>query len=229
MANKGKSTKRKKAQQKQESSAIKKTTSKPIQDVEYEKLRDAIVEANKIIKEADENSKKKALEKDHMTKLLVELLNWLFGFAIVFLIICSIGAVAYSVLEAMQSTEETELISVIVCWLAFAADVIGLLVVNHFKKKKNLSKNVWIKRWIWVILVVAIATLVYTFIFSSTQFTAMALVILFVIILVFCYLAMQALKHETDRAYLVSYFSAITGIVALVVSVVALFVSRNPQ
>lgn len=61
--------------------------------------------------------------------------------------------------------------------------------------------------------------------FNQLLFVIMSLVVVFMIMCWFCYLAMQSLKRENDRMYLVSYFAAITGIAALVVSVITLIVA----
>ena len=209
--------------QKQSKGSETKQAARQEQGIDYGKLRDAIVEANKIVKENEEADQQKSMESDHLTKLLVELLNGLFIFAIVLLASLSIGAVVYSVILAQNEGTTT---FAIICWIVFALVLAGFGIVD-FQRKKGKKKKAWIKAVAFVALLLMVGLLIATAIKGIALLVSMLLTAFFIIGLAFCRLAMKAVSYEKDRAYLVAYFSAITGIAALVVSVVALVVSSK--
>lgn len=227
MTKKRKSTKEKKSVHNSGECASGKMTLDSGQAFEYEKIRDAIiVEANKIICEEERMVKEKAMEQDHMTKLLVETLNALFTSAMVFLGVFSFTAIVSTFQAAFVSEREYEVILCAGCWGAYMVGIIALLVVNFLKRQGKIPNKGWSKIIAYIIMALILAPLSVALFLNKLLFTTMALTVVFLILFCFCYLAMKSLKNEKDRAYLVSYFSAITGIVALVVSAITLVVTR---
>lgn len=191
---------------------------------DYGKLRDTLIDANRSIIEAQELSNKEAFENDHLTRLLVELLNTLFTFVMVLIGIFSFATFISSCKEANAVCNMAICLG---CWLAFISGVCILLVLGSLRRKGKISNNFWFKLWANTSFVLILGSFIFAYFSSSILFLKMVFVVVLTILFSFCYLAMQSLKHESDRAYLVSYFSAITGIAALVVSAISLIVTMN--
>ena len=111
------------------------------------------------------------------------------------------------------------------CWIVFIAGVLMLLLVRHLKKQGKVSKKFWLNFIVYAIFALIIGVFAVAYFSSQLLFFTMSFTVVLAIMFSFCYLAMQSLNRENDRAYLVSYFSAITGIAALVVSSITLVVT----
>jgi hypothetical protein len=197
----------------------------PIPVFDYNQFRDAIVEANRTIQEEEKIANHKALEEDHMTKLLIELLNILFTFAMAMLGIFALASVVLSFMDAFASESSVDKIICIGCWLVFIAGFLTLPLVRHLKNQGRISRKFWFNFIVYAILALTMGSVAFAFFANQLLFFTMSFTVVLAIMFSFCYLAMQSLKRENDRAYLVSYFSAITGIAALVVSAITLVVT----
>lgn len=198
-----------------------------IHSLEYGKLRDAIVEANQIIKEKEAEIEKKKIEDDYLTMPLVQILKAIFGIGIFALTLFVIGGIvfSYTLFDFRKDVLQTILTSVF--WVAFVSAIVTFFVINHRHKKKQPLNVKAIKVVYGALLLLGGIPYVYALFLNLKLVTTIAIVIVSVMLLVFCYLAIRTLRQETDRSFLVSYFSAIVSIAALVVSAVTLFISQQ--
>lgn len=198
-----------------------------VHSLEYSKLRDAIVEANQIIKDKKVEIEKKKIENDYLTMPLILLLRGVFGAGIfVLAIFIIVGIVfSYTLFDFPKNVLQTSLTSVF--WFAFICAIITFGVINHKHKKKQPLNSKVIKIVFGALLLLGVVPYVWALFLNQQLVSAIAIVVISVLLLVFCYLAIRTLKQETDRSFLVSYFSAIVSIAALAVSAVALFVSQQ--
>ncbi|MEA4962600.1 hypothetical protein [Lutispora sp.] len=195
--------------------------------LEYDKLRDAIVEANQIIKDKEAEIEKKKIEDDYLTLPLILFLRAIFGAGIVLLGLCVIAGMLYSytLFEFPVDTLQASLTSAF--WIAFILNIITLLAINRrHKRHQTLNKKAIIIIYGILLLIGGIPYVIELFL-NTKLVTVISIVIVCIMLLVFCYLAIRTLKQEADRSFLVSYFSAIVSIAALVVSAVTLFISQQ--
>lgn len=195
----------------------------PAPAIDYEQIRLAIIDANKTIREEEKIANRKVLEGDHLTKLLVELLNGLFTFVMVILVVCGIASVVFSFVEASES--DANIRNCASCWLFFAVGLLILLLVRRLKRQGKITRKFWFSFMVCITCMLITGPFIVSLFFNQLLCVIMSLVVVIMIMCWFCYLAMQSLKRENDRMYLVSYFAAITGIAALVVSVITLIVA----
>ncbi|MEA5142008.1 MAG: hypothetical protein VB023_00295 [Oscillibacter sp.] len=198
-----------------------------VHSLECSKLRDAIVEANQIIKEKEAEIEKKKIENDYLTMPLILLLKAIFGAGIFLLAIFIIVGIvfSYTLFDFPKDVLQTSLTSVF--WFAFISAIITFGVINHKHKKKQPLNLTAIKIVYGALLLFGGVPYVWALFLNQQLVSAIAIVVISVLLLVFCYLAIRTLKQETDRSFLVSYFSAIVSIAALAVSAVALFISQQ--
>lgn len=220
-----KSSRQKKNTQNQAKANSPKATTAPTPIFDYDQFRQAIVEANRTIREEEKIANRKALEEDHMTKLLIELLNVLFTFSMAILGVFAIASVVLSFMDAFASENSVDRIISAGCWLGFIAGVLMLLLVRRLKKQGKISRKFWFNFIVYAIFALIMGSFAVAYFSCQLLFFTMSFAVVLAIMFSFCYLAMQSLKRENDRAYLVSYFSAITGIAALVVSAITLIVT----
>ena len=225
MGGKSNSIRQKENRQKQTRANTQKNPTPSTPYFDYNQFREAIVEANRTIREEEQIANQKMLEEDHMTKLLVELLDILFTFAMAILGIFAIASVVLSFTDAFASENNVEKMICAGCWMVFIAGVLMLLLVRHLKKQGKVSKKFWLNFIVYAIFALIIGVFAVAYFSSQLLFFTMSFTVVLAIMFSFCYLAMQSLNRENDRAYLVSYFSAITGIAALVVSSITLVVT----
>lgn len=225
MRGKRKTKQQNKNSQKHTTNNTKNTMTFPTPNDDYKPICEAIVEANRSIKEEEKKENQKAFEEDHMTKLIVELLNILFTFALIMLGIFTIGSVVFSFVDAFASENNIEKIVCVSCWLVFIVGVLILILAKRKKKQGKLSNKNWWSFIVYAIFVLIIGSFVVAYFSNQLVFFTMSFTLVLTMMFSFCYLAMQSLKRENDRTYLVSYFSAITGMAALVVSALALVIT----
>ena len=139
MGGKNTSTRQKKNSQKQTKANTQKNTTPSTPYFDYNQFCKAIIEANRTIREEEQIANQKVLEEDHMTKLLVELLNILFTFAMAILGIFAIASVVLSFTNAFASENNAEKMIWAGCWIVFIAGVLMLLLVKHLKKQGKIS------------------------------------------------------------------------------------------
>jgi len=187
---------------------------------QHDKLRDSIVEAIRIIKKDDEESKKVEIKNDHLSQGLIQILHLFFDIIMLLLGIAVLSVLAYTVIDAR---EPSVLLGVSICWGVFAVDIVLYLLVEFYRKHN--SKNRLRKIIPWVVIVLIASVFLYAFLFNKALLFALSIALVLIVLFGFCCIAKKSLNTENDRTYLVSYFSAITGIAALVVSVIALVVS----
>ena len=187
---------------------------------QHDKLRDSIVEAIRIIKKDDEESKKIEIKNDHLSQGLIQILHLFFDVIMLLLGIAILSALAYTVMDAR---EPRGLLGVSICWGVFAVDTVLYLLVEFYRKQA--SKNRFVKVIPWVVVITIGLVFLYALWKNQTLLFALSIALILIILFDFCWIAKKSLNSEKDRTFLVSYFSAITGIAALVVSVIALVVS----
>lgn len=198
-----------------------------VHSLEYSKLRDAIVEANQIIKDRETELEKKKIEDDYLTMSLVQTLKVFFGSVIAVLGIFVIAGMLYSytLFEFPVDILQTSLTSAF--WLAFIFNITILLAVDR-RHKRHQPLNVKVIGIICgVLLLLWVISSVIAFFLNKSLAIIMSVVIVCIMLIWLCYLVIKALNHETDRSFLISYFSAIVSIAALVVSAVTLFISQR--
>lgn len=195
---------------------------KPIKCSQCDRLRDAIVDANKIIIKEKKKEKQKTMEEDHSSKFLVETLGMFFSGAIIVLVFIAIIVAVYSIGNVIVSGKSFEIYAVVACWGLFALAIAFCFFAKHLAKRRKLYKVLLI-----VFAFVLVGILVCSVLVSLTLLVAICFALFCTVFASFCYSAMQSLKQEKDRNYLVSYYSAITGIAALVVSIVTLMLSHG--
>ena len=186
---------------------------------QHDKLRDSIVEAIRIIKKDDEEAKKIEIKNDHLSQGLILILHLFFDVIMLLLGIAILSALVYTLMDA----GEPSVLSVSICWLFWGVDTVLCLLVEFNREqasKKRLTKIIP-----WIVIITIGPVFLYAILTSRTLLFALSIALILVVLFVFCWTAKKSLDDETDRAFLVSYFSAITGIVALVVSVIALVLS----
>ena len=193
---------------------------KPIKCSQCDRLRDAIVDANKIIIKEKEKEKQKAMEEDHSSKFLVETLGMFFSGTIIVLVFLAIIAAVYTIVDVIGSGKIFNIHAAVACWGLFALVIAFCFLAKHLATRRKLYTVLLI-----IFAFILVGILVCSILVSLTLLVAICFALFCTVFASFCYLAMQSLRQEKDRNYLVSYFSAITGIAALVVSIVMLLAS----
>ena len=188
-----------------------------IAEIDYEKLKEIIVLANQETVRQEETRKKEQYENDNMTAILVDFTKSVFvGFAIVLTV---------GILAIVKLTRDITIALNLQCefgvfWSCFAVciAVCGAMIFSS-KKRQQLRTPLLVAFVIaGGILSVTMALMVQT----SAELVAywflamMAGVLLFTVVVL-----RKELNREYDRNYIVSYFSALVALAALVVAAMA--------
>jgi len=193
-----------------------------VQYIDYEKLTSAIVSANQITQEMAEAKKIEAHKSDSLSMSLVEMLRLTFGILIGLLILFTVIATAHS-LWTCYSVWDTSLISwlVLICWILFYYGSTTMLVsiVNPTSKRHKIIVYSACSSFIISILFALVINFVPHF--KQTTLLGYMSISMFAFILIgFLFIIIRAIKNETDRNFLASYFSAIMATAALIATIV---------
>ena len=188
-----------------------------IAEIDYEKLKDAIVQANQETAKLEESRKKEQYGNDNMTAILVDFTKSVFvGFAIVL----TVGILAIVNLTRDLTIDLSLHCEFGVFWSCFAVcvAVCGTMIFSSKKRQQLRTPLLVVLVIAGGILSVTMALMVQT----SAELVAywflamMAGVLLFTVVVL-----RKELNREYDRNYIVSYFSALVALAALVVAAMA--------
>ena len=198
------------------------TTKTVTNPIDYEKLRDIIVEANQIIKEKEALEEKEKMKSDYLTSPLVHLLDAFFWFAIISLGFINLAGMYYSYTHFDYTSGILSRPMMIGFWTVFLLTEIFYPIIN-FKKKQTRGFVKVGKIVLAIFLVFLLVMTIYAFA-ANQQLPFMVVIVIFsYALMLICYWAQKTLKTEFDRAFIISYFSVIVSIAALAVSAVALY------
>lgn len=195
---------------------------------DYDKLITAIVEANRIARKEEEAEKFEASKNDSLTASLVGMLRLICGIVIGIL---GLGGLIIAILSCASFYEvKGQFAWAIVLWVLFYFGVIVVMVLLFKELGKKPRKKTPTKTHkffgicapgaIGISLLIAVW---FDFVWKKPDLlAAMNLSMLSVIVIGFLLFVMYAVKREKDRNFLVSYFSAMVSVVALIVSLISL-------
>lgn len=187
--------------------------------VEPATLIDAIVEANRISRKEELEESKKSFQSDPLTKALVQTLSSLFNFLQIILVFLSIATVIASWRTTISSGSSCHLLCTATCWIILIFGGSTALYENH--QYRSLPKPLWLRKLVGVIAFIMGSAFFYAFLCDEVLLTLMAFFLLSWIMFFAFRLLDQSMQKEYDRAYLVSFFSAIISFAALVIAIVS--------
>ena len=200
-----------------------------LQNIDYNQLKDALIEANAIIRETEETEKKKRFENDALSIALVEMLRLVFGIIIGLLSLIALVVMVFSVCEVYTTPNYHQYWDdTLALWLIYGCGAVSML---YLTTKMPIKKQKWLPvvLGITTVVPVCIATVIDIFVVHEPQLISGKMIASGVLIIIvgFLLFLIRAVKSENDRNYLVSYFSALMALVALVVASVTLVVQLS--
>lgn len=189
----------------------------PAYSFDYDRFRQAVVDAIKEIKKDEQEDNFEAFENDHMSKNIVELLDLIFVSAMVILFLFLGGSVLLPFFDGVDTKKG------IICWVISFSLFTIVWLEDRIKKRGKLRG--WFKCFVFLMLFLFVVALIVALHSSIILLLCIGFACMVTVMLKFCWFARIYIRQEYDRAFLVSYFSAITGIAALIVSVITLIVT----